>query len=37
MTLRGGPVDLEVTSYDLEMWSCIFRGDLSIWIDFHFL
>ena len=28
MTLRGGPVDIEVTSYDLERWSCRFRGNI---------
>ena len=28
MTLRGGPVDIEVTSYDLEGWSCRFRGNI---------
>ena len=28
MTLRGGPVDLEVASYDLERRSCRFRGNI---------
>ena len=28
MTLRGGPVDLEVTSPDLERRSCRFRGNI---------